>query len=198
MKVKFLYYMVFMFVHVWVCKQSQDEISNGVGQTGYKLAHDSQGKWERNDKQNPPLIRTSSNNLLSHLFPLLRNLYDSDNANWKMWNANWKLLNIYILFFIKSLAFQTYIFIPDYCYYYHCCCFIVNMTFVEIKSFLKLIENNIKVIVLTSFVNLTQAGIILEETASIEEMNSLNCLVGKHMEHFLDLWLIWEDPAHCT
>lgn len=61
------------------------------------------------------------------------------------------------------------------------------MTFVEIKSFLKLIENNIKVIVLTSFVNLTQAEIILEETASIEEMNSLNCLVGKHMEHFLDL-----------
>lgn len=60
------------------------------------------------------------------------------------------------------------------------------MSFVEIKSFLKLIKNNTKVIVLTSFVNLTQAGIILKETASIEKMNSLNCLVGKHMEHFLD------------
>lgn len=50
MKLKILCYMIFTFVHVWVCKQSQDQISNGIGQTGYKLAHDSQGKWERNKK----------------------------------------------------------------------------------------------------------------------------------------------------
>lgn len=45
MKLKFLCYMVFMFVHIWVCGQSQDGISDGAGQTGSELAHDSQGKW---------------------------------------------------------------------------------------------------------------------------------------------------------
>lgn len=105
------------------------------------------------------------------------------NANCKMWNANCKLLNIYILLEKKTLTFQINIFIRDY---YHRCCIIVNMTFVENNRFLKLIKNNIKVMVLTSFVNLIQAGIILEETASIEKMNSLNCLVSKHIIHFLD------------
>lgn len=49
------------------------------------------------------------------------------------------------------------------------------------------------------YVNLTQAGVILEEGTSVEKMPIPDWPVGKSVIylHSLDWWLLWEGPTHC-
>lgn len=49
---------------------------------------------------------------------------------------------------------------------------------------------------LDSFVNLTQAKVILEEETLIEKMPPYNQVINRPVRDFLNWWSM-EDPAHC-